>query len=173
MGRKRTGAGVSGPGRGAARDVEQLAALLVAEAAEWLEQLERGPELGHVHHAPAAHVPDRRRPERGEVAAQHLGARLDRVLLLRLVERDEAAFGARVPESGLVVVHEVRSGAGGTPGTPGGDPCETRLALERRDPSALVTGPSAASERASSARLFACDDSQGKFVSLIAARISA
>ena len=40
-------------------------------------------------------------------------------------------------------------------------------------PSAFVTGPSAASARASGARRFAWGDSQGKFVSLIAARMSA
>ena len=99
-----------------ARDVEELAALLVAEAAQRLEALERAVDLGHVHHAPGADVTTRRRPERGEVAAEDLGARLGRVVLLGLVERDEPALRSRAPERRLVVVHQVRAHACSAPG---------------------------------------------------------
>ncbi len=86
-----------------ARDVEELAAVLVAEAAQRLEPVERALELGHVHHAPGDDVTARRGPERGEVATEDLGARLGRVVRLRLLDRDEAARGrarSRAPSRG-------------------------------------------------------------------------
>ena len=107
FGRKRTGAGVSGSGSGAARDVEQLAAVLVAKAPQRLEPVERALDLRHVHHRPADDVAARRGPERGEIAAKDLGARLERVVRLRLLDRDEAALGTPLPERRLVVVQHV------------------------------------------------------------------
>ena len=129
FGRKRTGAGVSAIRQRRARDVEELAALLVAEAAQ-LEPVERPLDLRHVHHRPGDDVAARRRAERGEVATEDLGARLGRVVLLRLVERDEATLGPPVPESRLVVVQDVRAHARSAPGAARFDAGEPVLALE-------------------------------------------
>ena len=94
FGRKRTGAGRAGVRQRRARDVEELAALLVAEADQRLEPLEGAGDLRHVHHAPGDDVAARRGPERREVAAEDLGARLGGVVRLRLLDRDEPAVGA-------------------------------------------------------------------------------
>ena len=59
-----------------AREVEQLAALLVAEAAE-LHPLERLRERADAHPGPVGDVRPRRRPERAEVAADEVFPRLE------------------------------------------------------------------------------------------------
>ncbi len=130
FGRKRTGAGLSAFGQRRSRDVEKLTALLVTEAAQWLEPIERALQLRHVHHAPGDDVATRCRPERGEVAAQDLGSRFDRDMPLRLLERDEPALRASVPERRLVMVHNVRAYARGLPGAASVDPGEPVLSLE-------------------------------------------
>ena len=94
-----------------AGDVEELAAVLVAEAAERLEPLERARDLRDAHHRPRPDVLPRRRPERREIATEDLRAGLGRIEPLRVVERDESPRGARAPESRFVVVHEVRAHA--------------------------------------------------------------
>ena len=66
--------------------------------------------------APGDDVATRRRAERGEVAAKDLGARLDRVVRLGLLDRDESALGTALPESRLVVVQHVRADARAAPG---------------------------------------------------------
>src|SRR5919106_3654532 len=55
-----------------ARDVEELAAVLVAKAAQRLEPLERTVELRHVHHARGADVASRHGAERREVTTEDL-----------------------------------------------------------------------------------------------------
>ena len=72
-------------------------------------------------------------PEGGEVATEHLGARLGGVVLLGLVESDEPALGPPVPERGLVVMEEMRTQAGGAPGTARLDALEPVLLLEVGD----------------------------------------
>ena len=106
------------------RDVEELTAVLVAETAQWFEELERRGDLGGVHHAPRDHVAPRRRPEGRQVAAQHLGPRLHRDVLVRLVEGDEPAVGTRTPQRSLVMVDEICGGPHVPPGTRGGEAAE-------------------------------------------------
>ena len=130
FGRKRTGAGVVGVRQGCARDVEELAALLVAEAAQRLEQLQRSVDLGHAHHAPGPDVAARRGAECREVAAEDLGARLDRDVRLRFLDRDEPSLVARLPERRLVVVDDVRCDARHLPGAARIDAGEAVLALQ-------------------------------------------
>ena len=72
----------------------------------------------------------RRGPERREVATEDDGARLDRNVGLRLVERDEPARGTRLPERRLVVVQEVRAHPRCAPGAARVDAGEPVLALE-------------------------------------------
>ncbi len=55
--------------------------------------------------------------------------RLERVVRLRLLERDEAPYRSRVPERRLVVVQHVRPHARRTPGPARRDPGEVVLAL--------------------------------------------
>ena len=107
--------------------------MLVAEAAQRLEQIERALELRHVHHAPRDDVAARRGPERCEIATEDLGARLDRDVGLRLVDRDEPALGTPVPERRLVVVQHVRAHARRAPGAARVDAGEPVLALEMRE----------------------------------------
>ena len=113
-------------------------------------------------------------PERGEVAAEDLRARLGRVVRLGLVDRDESARGTRAPERRLVVVEEVRADARAAPGAGALDPGEPVLALEVRE--RLRGGHGARARRArapSGASRSARSDRSGKFVSLSAARRSA
>jgi hypothetical protein len=72
--------------------------VLVAEAEERLEPLEGPGDLRHVHHAPSDDVAARRGPERREVTAEDLGSRFGRIMLVRFVDRDEPAFGGRIPK---------------------------------------------------------------------------
>ena len=104
--------------------------MLVAEATQRLEPIERALDLGHVHLAPGDDVATRRRAERGEVATKNLGARLQWVVLLRLLDRDESAFGPAVPESRLVMVKDVRADARSAPCTTSTQARETMLALD-------------------------------------------
>ncbi len=104
--------------------------MLVAEATQRLEPIERALELGHVHHAPGDDVATRRRSERGEVATNDLGARLDGIVRLRLLDRDKTALGTRAPERRLVVVHQVRTYPRAAPGVASVDACEAVLALD-------------------------------------------
>ena len=83
-----------------------------------------------MHHAPGDDVAARRRPERGEIAAQDLGARLERVVCLWLLDRHEPPLGSPVPERRLVVMQHVCAHAGCAPGAPRGDPGEPVLAFE-------------------------------------------
>ena len=78
--------------------------MLVTETDQWLEPIEGAADLRHVHHAPGDHVAARRGPERCEVSAKDLGARLGRVVRLRLLDRNEPAVRTRAPERRLVVV---------------------------------------------------------------------
>ena len=109
FGRKRTGAGVSGPAALVGR--RELAALLVAEAAQRLEQLQCSVDLGHADHAPGSDVAARRGAEGREVAAEDLGARLDRDVRLRFLDRDKPLLVARLPERRLGVPDDARRGA--------------------------------------------------------------
>ena len=95
--------------------------MLVTVAAQRLEQVQRPVDLGHMHHAPGADVATRRGPERGEVATEDVGARLDRDMNLRFVERYESALGTRMPERRLVVVQDMRTNARAAPGAAGVD----------------------------------------------------
>ena len=155
-----------------ARDVEELAAVLVAEAAQRLEPIERPLDLGHVHHAPGADVAARRRPERGEVATKDLGARLDRDVLLRLVDRDEPALGTCAPQRRLVVVQDVRADAAPRQARRASIPVSPCSRSRCASASAWSPGPLSASARTDGARR-GRPISHGKFVSLIAARRSA
>src|SRR5204863_5900537 len=107
--------------------------LLVPEAAERFQQGEGRLQLRDVHLAPLPDVAKRRRPERGEVAPNHFGPCLERNERLGLVEEDEPPGRSRLPESGLVVMHEVRTSAGRAPRTSGADPADAVLSLEVRD----------------------------------------
>ena len=107
--------------------------MLVAEAAQRLEPFERTLELRHVHHAPGDDVASRRGAERREVPTEDRGPRLDRVVRLRLLDRDEPALGTRVPERRLVVVQDVRAHPCAAPGAARIDAGEPVLALEMRE----------------------------------------
>ena len=83
-----------------------------------------------MHHAPRSDVAPRGGAEPGEVAAEDLGACLDRIVQLRLFQRDVASLGTRAPERRLVVVEQVRADACAAPGSARLDPGEPVLALE-------------------------------------------
>ena len=114
-------------------DVEELAALLVAEAAQRLEQLQCSVDLGHADHAPGADVAARRGAEGREVAAEDLGARLDRDVRLRFLDRDKPSLVARLPERRLGVVDDVRCDARHLPGAARIDAGEAVLARQVGD----------------------------------------
>ena len=104
-----------------AGDVEQLNAVLVAKAAE-LEHVDRPLDLGHAHHRPGDHVASRCGPKCREIAPEHLGARVERVVCLGLVDRCEAAIVLPLPERRVGVVEHVPGDAGvlarrGAPGS--------------------------------------------------------
>ena len=69
-----------------------------------------------MHHRPGDHVASRRRPERGEIAPEHLGSRLERVVCLGLVDRCEPAVVLPLPERRVGVVEHVPGDAGVLPG---------------------------------------------------------
>ena len=107
--------------------------LLVAEAAQRLEPVERPLDLRHVHHRPGDDVAARGGPERREVATEDLGARLRRVMRLGLLDRDEASLRTPVPERRLVMVQQVGAHTRRTPGAARFDAGEPVLALEERE----------------------------------------
>ena len=150
-------------------DVEEFAALLVAEAAQRLEQLQRSVDLRNAHPAPGPDVAARRRAEGREVAAEDLGARLDQDVRLRLGDRDEPAVVARLPERRLVVVDDERGDTRHPPGA--ARRRRTRSQVGRSLPSTSRVGPPRA--RAPTAAASPRSVSQGKFVLLIAAQMSA
>ena len=107
--------------------------LLVAEAPQRLHSLQGPVDLRDVHPAPGEDVAPRRGPERREIAAEDLGARLRRFVHLRLVERDEAALGTPVPQRRLVVVVKMGACPRGAPRPSRSDAGEPVLALEIRE----------------------------------------
>ena len=127
------GHGSLGVGDRRSLHVEELAALLVAEASERLEPLEGAIDLGHVHHRPGADVTTRGRSESREVAAEDLRAGLGRIVELGLLERDEPPFGSPAPERGLVVMDDVGTHARGAPRAASVDAREPVLALEMHE----------------------------------------
>jgi hypothetical protein len=98
-----------------------------------------------VQHAPDHDVATGGRAEREQVTADDLGTRLGRVQRLGFGERNELTL---MPVS----------------------PCSRST---NASPSSAVTEPVPASARTEGASAFACAVSQGKFVSLIEARMSA
>ena len=141
FGRKRTGAGVSGSGSGARGTSRSSRPCSSRKRRSGSSRSSAALDLGHVHHAPRGDVAARRGAERGEVATEDLGARLDRVVRFRLLDRNEPALGPRAPERRLVVVDHVRAHARGAPGAARLDAAEPVLALEVGERFAVVTGP--------------------------------
>ena len=126
--------------------------MLVPKAAQ-LEARERGLDRRLAHHAPRVHVLARGRPERREVAREHLCSRLDGLDRLGLLDRDEATLRARSPERRLVVVEDVGTHPAAVPGAPSRDPGQAVLALEQLEPFRHRHGPALASARTDGATL--------------------
>ena len=82
-----------GRGERRALEVEQLAAVLVAEAAQRLERFERLGEVGDAHARPVCEIRAARGTEGAEVAPDELGAGGRRLHDLGLVDRGESACG--------------------------------------------------------------------------------
>ena len=97
-------------------NVQELPPVLVTEAPQRLEPLERAHDLGHVHHAPGTDVTPRGGAEGGEVATDDLRARLRRIMRFRLVDGEVPLPRARVPECRLVVMEDMGAHARSAPG---------------------------------------------------------